>query len=89
MDRRGGLDGDGHAHRGRLTLDVRDISVVEPSFAGSLSLHYKTPLSDEVLTRVPQRSFAFDVPPPVRLLRLRRAPHVVAQNASANLRSGQ
>jgi len=51
------LDEDG------LTLDVRDISVVEPSFAGSLSLHYKTPLSDEVLTRVPQRSFAFDVPP--------------------------
>ena len=51
------LDEDG------LTLDVPDISVVEPSFAGSLSLHYKTPLSDEVLTRVPQRSFAFDVPP--------------------------
>jgi hypothetical protein len=51
------LDEDG------LTLDVPDISVVEPSFAGSLSLNYKTPLSEEVLTRVPQRSFTFDVPP--------------------------
>jgi hypothetical protein len=48
---------------GGLTLDVPDISVVEPSFSGSLSLHYKTPLSHEVLMRVPQRSFAFDVPP--------------------------
>jgi hypothetical protein len=48
---------------GGLTLDVPDISVVEPSFSGSLSLHFKTPLSQEVLTRVPQRSFAFDVPP--------------------------
>lgn len=46
-----------------LTLDVPDISVVEPSFHGSVSLHYKTPLSDQVLARVPQRSFTFDVPP--------------------------
>jgi hypothetical protein len=51
------LDEDG------LTLDVPDISVVEPTFSGSLSLHYKTPLSEDVLARVPQRSFAFDVPP--------------------------
>jgi hypothetical protein len=48
---------------GGLTLDVPDISVVDPSFHGSVSLHYKTPLSPEVLMRLPQRSFAFDVPP--------------------------
>src|SRR3954451_340415 len=40
-----------------LTLDLPDISVVEPTFAGSMSLHYKTPLSDEVLARVPKQSF--------------------------------
>lgn len=51
------LDADG------LTLDVPDISVIEPSFSGSLSLHYKTPLPEEVLIRVPQRKFAFNVPP--------------------------
>ena len=48
---------------GGLTLDVPDISVVDPGFSGSVSLHYKSPLSQEVLTRVPQRWFAFDVPP--------------------------
>jgi hypothetical protein len=53
----GTLDDDG------LTLDVPDISVVDPSFSGSVSLHFKTSLSDAVLMRVPQRSFAFDVPP--------------------------
>jgi hypothetical protein len=53
----GTLDDDG------LTLDIPDISVVEPSFTGSLSLHYKTPLSQEVLMRLPQRSFTFNVPP--------------------------
>jgi hypothetical protein len=46
-----------------LTLDLPDISVVEPTFAGSMSLHYKTPLRDEVLARLPKRSFGFDVPP--------------------------
>ena len=46
-----------------LTLDVPDISVVDPTFSGSVSLHYKAPLSQEVLMRLPQRSFAFDVPP--------------------------
>ena len=51
------LDDDG------LTLDIPDISVVEPSFTGSLSLHFKTPLSQEVLMCLPQRSFTFDVPP--------------------------
>jgi hypothetical protein len=46
-----------------LALDIPDISAVEPSFSGSLSLHYKTPLSQEVLVQLPQRSFAFDAPP--------------------------
>jgi hypothetical protein len=46
-----------------LTLDLPDMSVVEPTFVGSMSLHYKTPLSDEVLARLPKRSFGFDVPP--------------------------
>jgi hypothetical protein len=51
------LDGSG------LTLDIPDISVVEPTFSGSLSLHYKAPLSQEVLMQLPQRSFSFDAPP--------------------------
>jgi hypothetical protein len=46
-----------------LTLDIPDISVVEPTFVGSMSLHYKTSLSQEVLRQLPQRSFGFDVPP--------------------------
>lgn len=46
-----------------LLLDVPDISVVDPNFSGSLSLRYKTPLSQDVLMRIPQREFAFDVPP--------------------------
>jgi hypothetical protein len=45
-----------------LTLDVPDISVVNPGFAGSVSLHYKAPLSAEVLSQLPERSFVFDVP---------------------------
>jgi hypothetical protein len=51
------LDGSG------LLLDVPDISVVDPRFVGSVSLHYKAPLSPEVLADLPQRTFAFDVPP--------------------------
>jgi hypothetical protein len=46
-----------------LTLDLPDISVVDPQFAGSLSLHFKSALSDDVLARLPERTFAFDVPP--------------------------
>jgi hypothetical protein len=46
-----------------LTLNVPDISAVDPNFSGSVSLHYKTPLSQEVLTRLPERTFTFDVPP--------------------------
>jgi hypothetical protein len=48
---------------GGLTLDVPDISAVDPSFSGSVSLHYKSPLSQEVLMRLPERTFTFDVPP--------------------------
>ena len=46
-----------------LLLDVPDISVVDPKFAGSLSLHYKSALPNGVLTSLPERSFTFDVPP--------------------------
>jgi hypothetical protein len=46
-----------------LTLRVPDLSVVDPSFAGSVSLHYKSPLSAALLMRLPELSFAFDVPP--------------------------
>ncbi len=48
---------------GGMLLDVPDISVVGASMAGSVSLHYKSPLADEVLRALPQRSFTFDVPP--------------------------
>lgn len=45
-----------------LLLNVPDISVVDPGFTGSVKLHYKAPLSAEVLMQLPERSFAFDVP---------------------------
>jgi hypothetical protein len=45
-----------------LLLNVPDISVVDPGFTGSVKLHYKAPLSAELLMRLPERSFAFDVP---------------------------
>jgi hypothetical protein len=43
----------------QLDLDVAD---VDPKFNGQLSLHYKEALSEDVLTRLPRRSLAFDVP---------------------------
>ncbi|MET0453606.1 MAG: hypothetical protein ABW137_17370 [Mycobacterium sp.] len=46
-----------------LTLSGSDLSVVDPTFSGSVSLHYKTELSDELLARLPRRTFSFDVPP--------------------------
>jgi hypothetical protein len=46
-----------------LLLSATDLSVIDPTFSGSTSLHYKVPLSDEVLMRIPERSFVFDVPP--------------------------
>ena len=40
-----------------------DIGEVDPKFTGHLSLNYKTSIPDEVLTRLPRRSVAFEVPP--------------------------
>lgn len=45
-----------------LQLDV-DVARVDPAFRGHLSLTYKTTIPDEVLSRLPKRSLAFDVPP--------------------------
>lgn len=45
-----------------LLLELPDLSVVDPSFSGTLSLHFKAPLGEDVLMRLPQRSFGFDVP---------------------------
>ncbi|HET7739637.1 MAG TPA: hypothetical protein VFL67_03195, partial [Mycobacterium sp.] len=46
-----------------LTLDLPDLSAVDPTLTGSVSLHYKSPLPQDVLLRLPERSFIFDVPP--------------------------
>lgn len=51
------IDGSG------LLLDLPDIAVVDPRFAGTLSLRYKTPIPEDVLMRLPTRTFGFDVPP--------------------------
>jgi hypothetical protein len=40
-----------------------DSSMVTATLDGSGLLHYKAPLSPEVLADLPQRTFAFDVPP--------------------------
>lgn len=40
-----------------------DVAQVDPRCSGQLSLHYKDPLSDGVLARLPRRSLAYDVPP--------------------------
>jgi hypothetical protein len=45
-----------------LTLEA-DLAEVDPRCEGQLSLHYKTDIPDDVLTRLPSRSLAFDVPP--------------------------
>lgn len=46
-----------------LTLQVADLSSVDPEFSGTLSVTYTTGLSADVLARVPARTLAFDVPP--------------------------
>lgn len=51
------IDGSG------LLLDLADIAVVDPRFSGTLSLRYKTPIPEDVLMRLPTRTFGFDVPP--------------------------
>ncbi|WP_418003820.1 hypothetical protein ACNO8X_01285 [Mycobacterium sp. PDNC021] len=45
-----------------LLLDATDISAIDPTFEGSMSLRYKTPLPAEVLAALPARKFTFDVP---------------------------
>ncbi len=51
------LDGAG------LLLDLRDLSRVDKRFTGQLSLRYKIAIPDEVLAKLPHRTFTFDVPP--------------------------
>lgn len=46
-----------------LLLEIADLSLVDPEFSGTLSLNFKSELSPEILSRVPTRSIAFDVPP--------------------------
>ena len=45
-----------------VTLDV-DIATVDPQFSGQLSLTYKVDIPEDVLTRLPARQLAFNVPP--------------------------
>lgn len=45
-----------------LQLDA-DIAAIDSRFSGELSMHYKVPIPEDVLARVPRRSLAFDVPP--------------------------
>jgi hypothetical protein len=40
-----------------------NIAEVDQRFNGQLSLHYKDPIPEDVLMRLPRRSLAFDVPP--------------------------
>lgn len=40
-----------------------NIGEVDPKFHGHLSLNYKTAIGEDVLTRLPRRSLAFEVPP--------------------------
>jgi hypothetical protein len=45
-----------------LTLDV-DLAAVDDRCSGDLSLHYKERIPQDVLTRLPRTSLAFDAPP--------------------------
>jgi hypothetical protein len=45
-----------------LLMDV-NVAEVDPRCTGHLSLHYKDPIPQDVLMRLPRRSLAFDVPP--------------------------
>lgn len=46
-----------------LLLEIADLAQVDPAFSGHLSLTYKADLPADVLTSVPTRTLAFDVPP--------------------------
>lgn len=45
-----------------LQVDI-DVGRVDPTFTGHLSLHYKISIPGDVLTGLPRRHLAFDVPP--------------------------
>jgi hypothetical protein len=45
-----------------LQVDV-EVSQVDKSFTGHLSLHYKTAIPGDVLAGLPRRSLSFDMPP--------------------------
>ncbi len=45
-----------------LQVDV-DVAQVDQKFSGELSLHYKVAIPADVLSGLPQRSLAFDMPP--------------------------
>jgi hypothetical protein len=45
-----------------VSLEV-DVAAVDPGFSGQLSLTYKADIPEDVLTRLPSRQLAFDVPP--------------------------
>jgi hypothetical protein len=45
-----------------VTFEI-DVATVDPQFSGQLSLTYKVDIPDDVLTRLPSRQLAFDVPP--------------------------
>ncbi|ULE34402.1 hypothetical protein [Mycobacterium sp. IDR2000157661] len=48
--------------RSGLTLEV-DINAVDPRFSGTLAMHYKVDIPQEVIDRLPRRSLAFNVSP--------------------------
>lgn len=45
-----------------VQVDV-DVSEVDKTFSGQLSLHYKAALAADVLAGLPRRTLAFDMPP--------------------------
>ena len=45
-----------------LQVDV-DVARVDPKFSGELALHYKAAIPADVLSGLPRRSLAFDMPP--------------------------
>ena len=45
-----------------LVIDL-DVAQVDTRCSGRLSLHYKDPLSEDLLARLPRRTLSYDVPP--------------------------
>ena len=46
-----------------LVLEIADLSAVDQAFNGTFSLTYKSEIAPDVLSRLPTRSIAFNVPP--------------------------